>query len=252
MFENTKKVTIISERAPFIDNLIFCLEQDSFKVSVTNRVKKVMDSDSYVIFNLLNWRENANSEIDLILQNKVKKVILLEDAGLLYLNSHNKLPYSVYTSVKPKNKICQDILDLENKIVCSDIPHVIFRISEIYGPTVNFGMIHDLIRGKIKILSHSQRDFVYEGDVIYAIEIALKNGVTGIFDIANGTATPLTDLIDIINEFKKKNINVGFRSRSRDLIYNPDNFKFYKWIPLVGLRTGLQVTITVSSTFFRK
>jgi len=248
-----KNVTIISERAPFIDNLIFCLEQDSFKVSVTNRVKKVMDSDSYVILNLLNWRENASNEIDVLLQNKVKKVILLEDAGQLYLNSHNKLPYSVYSNIVPKNKICQDIIDLENKVIDSDIPYVIFRISEIYGPTVNFGMIYDLIRGRIKILSHSQRDFVYEGDVIYAIEIALKNGVTGIFDIANGTATQLTDLIDIINEIKKKNINVGFRSRSRDLIYNPDNFKFYKWIPLVSIRTGLQVTLTVANNQnFRK
>lgn len=172
---------------------------------------------------------------------QIKKIIFFHNAYDVYLNCKNKIPYSVFQKLKSRNDCGKDCLDLEDFITKHFPNFAIFRVSEIYGPHILEGLIYKLFQQNTIALSKGQYDFIYEGDFIHALEIALKEDVMGFFDIVYGESVNLkSELVPIVQELRKnRRLNVFWRGKKIKFICECKNFKFYKWEPLVNLRTGL-------------
>jgi len=241
-----RNVLLISESRKFEANLSQCLvEECGCKTFLRNEIRTIVLDDfiktnniEAIILNLLYERKKQKEEIDLILKQNVKKIIILENGNDLYLNCKIKPPFSVYKKLQIKNRQSRLMKLNEDTIQKSNIDFTIFRVSELYGPHVHSGLIFDLLTKRKVMLRRGTRDFVYEGDVIRAIEIALETNSVGIFDIASGNAVDTKDLVDLINKCRKDPVKVKWKRRN-DISYNCENFKFYKWQPIVNVKTGL-------------
>jgi len=238
-------VLILGKTQKFNKNLSSCLGENH-KIYIKNnftRINRFFSSKKIdvVVFNVFNRKIGIKKDLEKILKYNFKKFIFLEDAEEIYFNSKNPIPYSVYEKIEPKNKKCERRLEIEEFIVGKKKNSVIFRVSDIYGPNINFGIIYDLLyRNKIS-LSMGKRDFLYEGDLIQAIEVATETDANGIFDLAFGESVKIkSQLIRFIKKYRKKNIKIDF-SKRKNLEYNCENFKFYKWKPVVKLEVGLKV-----------
>jgi len=245
-----KRSIILGSMNSFEKNIGKCLNDNGIAIKFLTEIpvefKKVIDQykiDS-VIINAINKRKNILKELEIISKNEIKKVVLLENGCDLYLNSKNKLPYSVYKPVITKSLICKKMLETEKTVNQDFSEHVIFRVSDVYGPSVNYGLIYDLLTRRKIVLQNCLHDFIYEGDLIHAIEIALREEVSGLFDIASGKSISLKDnLIVLINMLRRKHIIVKWKKCSKDFECNCENFKFYKWEPLVNLEMGLKASL---------
>jgi len=182
------------------------------------------------------------AEIKILLKENIKKIIVLENGNNYYLNNNVEPPYSVYKEFKLKNKLSRDIRKIENIIKEKINKCTFFRISELYGPNINLGLIYRLFHEKKITLNEGVRDFVYEGDLIHAIEIALVEETFGIFDIANGKSEDLKEkVVKLVNKYRKNELKVRWRSKE-NILYNCENFKYYKWEPLVNIEIGLKTS----------
>jgi hypothetical protein len=186
-------------------------------------------------------KQNVSKIIALLSTKKIKKIIFFYNAYDVYLNSKNRLPYSVFQKLKPKNKCCKDCLELEDFIIQHFPNYAIFRVSEIYGPHILEGLIYKIFQQNTVTLNNGRYDFIYEGDFIHALEISLKEEVTGLYDLVYGESVNLKkELVPIVKDLKKnKQLNILWRGKKIKFICECRNFKFYKWEPLVNLKTGL-------------
>jgi len=238
-----EQVFILSQKTTFSEHINRCLKEDCLDSDLS---EKFNDKSSAVIINLFEKNDFIISQIDQVLQSSAEKVILIENALDLYLNSKNRLPFSVYSKIIPKNEKCERCLEIENKIIESGKQHVILRVSEIYGSSIQNSLIENLLFYNCdKEVENSSHDFIFDGDVISAIEISLKKGVTGIFDIANGNSIDLRNLVNIIKEIRREEIKIEWKRKRLDIVFNCDNFKFYKWEPLVNIETGLKTLFSL-------
>lgn len=225
-----------------------CLVEDSLESEVGLKFpcNKTFDT---VIIPFLNFDCEKEKQLDTILKSKTKKIILLENGLDIYLNSKNGLPYSVYSKLVPKNEICERFLEIEKKVKESKKQHVIFRISEVYGISTPKSLVNQLLFCPCCEIENSVRDFIYDGDVISAIEIALRKEVSGIFDIASGQSVELKKLFELIKKISQEDREIQWTRKKTEIVFNCENFKFYKWQPLVNLEVGLKTLLTFGRNY---
>lgn len=238
---NNGKIFLICNNDVFSKHINMCLKEDSLEIDIGEILPEY--EPEIAIINLFFLSENIEKQLYKVLKSKVKKIILIENGLDLYLNSKNTIPFSVYTKLIPKNEICERLLDLENKVIESKKQYAIFRVSEIYGISTHNEIIERLLFGTINELENSVRDFIYDGDVISAIEIALRKEVSGVFDIASGESIELKKLVELIKKLSKNNLNINWKRKKVTIEFNCDNFKYYKWQPIVGLEIGLKTLL---------
>jgi nucleoside-diphosphate-sugar epimerase len=238
------KIFLLSNKTSFSIFLDECLKEDAFETNFTNKIKQETLEDNIVIVNLLEPRNEIDKEIEYILQSKCQKIILLINAMDLYLNCKNKPPFSVYCQLESENEISLKLLEIEKKIVNSNKKYVIFRITDIYGPSITETLINQLFVSKKQQLENTKHDFIYEGDVVQAIEIALKQNVVGLFDIASGQTINLREISDLIIKTYKIPCKIKWKRKKQELNFNCENFKFYGWDPLVNIQMGLKTIFT--------
>lgn len=100
----------------------------------------------------------------------------------------------------------------EEEIILSQVnDHVIFRLSNIYGPgckPFNNSVIATFIylarEGKgIRITGSGDqsKDFVFVGDIVDAIEAAIDSRETGIFNICTGESISINEVVDLIRGY---------------------------------------------------
>jgi nucleoside-diphosphate-sugar epimerase len=239
-----KKIVIFRQHnlSSFCSFLKECLETKHHSVSIIESLNTFDENNDILIYFNYTYKENLE-DIMKIVSSKIKKIIFIENASDIYLNSNNKLPYSTFVKLKPKNKLCKKIVEAEN-IICKNEVNVVLRVSEIYGPHINFGYIWDLIHLSNKVnLSKDYRDFLYEGDLIHAIEVSIESDANGVYNIASGQKTKINNyLIDLVNSNKKHAIIPKWKQANLRLSYNCENFKFFKWNPIVTIELGLKTT----------
>jgi hypothetical protein len=248
-----KKILLLSKEEPFSKHIENCLKDDTLDVECSNSFL-VKIPPNIVIINFFSFNEkeieSMQKQVDFVLKSNVEKVILLENALNLYLNSKNSLPFSVYTQLIPKNDICKFYLEIEKRIIESKKPHVIFRISEIYGISSPHSLINKLLFVKSGEFENSCHDFIYDGDVLSAIEVSLRKEVKGLFDIASGQSIELRKLVELIKRTRSDNFNIRWKRRfwqkKMEIKFNCDNFKYYKWAPLVDIELGLKTLFNLS------
>jgi hypothetical protein len=245
MLPSENKIFIASNKNSYLTRHInSCLVEDSLD-SEYGSVLPTKHDPTIVIVDLYEFDEQTETIINDVLESRTRKIILIENALDLYLNSKNALPFSVYSKVIPKNEICEKYLAIEKKIIDSRKQYVIFRVSEVYGLSMPGSLIEQLLFVNSGEFENSIRDFIYDGDVISAIEIALRKEVSGVFDIASGQSIELRKLVELIKKTRQfNNINIQWRRKKLEIAFNCDNFKFYKWEPLVNLEIGLKTLLS--------
>ena len=243
-----KRILLLSKKDSFSKHIELCLKQDKLNVNLSETyIEK--ENPSVVIVNLFAFDESIEQQLHLVLKSNVDKVIVLENALSLYLNSKNPIPFSVYTQLCPCNEICERCLEIEKKIIESNKKYVIFRISEMYGASVSQNLVEKMLFTNEGEFENSSHDFIYDGDVISAIEIALRKEVVGLFDIASGQTIELKKLVDLIKKLRLiKNLDIVWKRRKTEVSFNCDNFKYYKWEPLVNIELGLKTLYLLRRT----
>jgi len=239
-----KNILIISDVISSLEEtLIFCLKENDYTVFSKPNIffegfndYLLKNKIDVLILNRL-YGKFRKKEAEKLAEVNVKKTIILENAKDIYIGN-SKPPFSVYNPFKPKNRKSKEIKYSEDLIKQKE-NYVIFRISEVYGPHVNSGLIHELFSKNKITLFKGEHDFLYEGDFIHAVEVALKFDAIGIFDIANGEAQDMNKVIELVNKYRENKIVVRWR-RKRETVSCLQSFQFYKWNPIVSLNCGLR------------
>ena len=141
---------------------------------------------------------------------------------------------------------------MEKIIIQSKINYSILRLFNVYGNGQITGVITNF---KKNILENEPltifgdgkavRDFIYIDNVIDAIILSMKP-ISGIYNIASGNGTSISDLAKLIIQLSGKNSEINYKSaRDGEIICSIANISksqkelgFYRKISLdVGLRT---------------
>ena len=134
---------------------------------------------------------------------------------------------------------------------------IIFRFSNVYGPrsyhkgSVVAAFMKKILKSEPLIVygdGNQTRDFLYVGDLCYAIDLALRKSVSGeIFQLGSGVETSINELIALLKEITNVNFKVNYVApRPGEIIRNyADISKIRKklgYYPKVDLKQGLKKT----------
>ena len=101
-------------------------------------------------------------------------------------------------------------------------PCVSLRFSNVYGPrseqkkSVVATFIKNVLRGETPVIygdGTQQRDYLYVGDLVHGIELALKRQLTGAYQLGYGKPTKLTALIATLKKVSGRDFAVRYESR---------------------------------------
>jgi len=242
-----KNLLVISSNVEFKDNLTECLKEHYKIFSMDGILPSFGDffvekTIEVVILDLLRYRPTISEKLSVILKSNPHKIIVLENAKELYMNSKVTSPFSVYKKIYPNNRTSQNIVEIEGVIQESTPNSIIFRVAELYGPHIDFGLVHNLMNKKTMTLIDGLRDFIYEGDLIHAIEIALEADAIGIYDIASGEPVNVEKMLELVNQYRDEEIKIKWKREKQEISYNCENFKYYKWEPLITFERGLKTS----------
>lgn len=247
MHQQKRRVVVFGKENSFTDNLVKCLEHTNHIVSQFHcyhtclKFLKEKNTD-VLIYLLLEDRISACDELKEMVTCDPDKLILIEDAKRIYTNSKNKAPFAVYKKLIPKNDECKNNLSIED-VVAKVHNHIIFRVAEVYGPDIHHGLVYDLLhKHELIKLKNGLIDVIYQGDLIFAIEIGIECDATGVFDIASGKPIKMKKLVMCASEFRKTKPKIRWSIKKEKIIYDISNFKYFKWHPLVGPESGIKVT----------
>lgn len=136
------------------------------------------------------------------------------------------------------------------------LPVIIFRLSNIYGPfqqpinspfLVPSKIVEALEQNKIEVRSGKpKRDWIYAADAADAVVKALDTTFTGTLNLGSGVGTSVEELMQLIS----KQVNVPYTSLDQPTV-GPNNFycdisrikKELCWEPSTSLEEGLTNTI---------
>lgn len=137
-----------------------------------------------------------------------------------------------------------------------ELPALIFRLSNIYGPyqqpvnspfLVPSKIVQALEEGKIEVRNGKpKRDWIYAADAADAVVKALNTTFTGTLNLGSGVGTSVEELMQLI----AKQVNVPYTSLDQPTV-GPNNFycdisrikKELGWEPSTSLEEGLTNTI---------
>lgn len=246
-----RKILFVTGNLQFGRSVGKCLVQEhNYEVfiqqgPITPNVCKVITDKKIdvVVYDLLLRRNNAINELELLVKQGLSKLIVLENGLDLYFNNQSHLPFSVYSKFEPVTSRSRYLLKCENLINELSSNYIIFRVSELYGPNIHYGLIYDFLTREIVEIPKGERDFLYEGDLVFAIEVALETNAAGVFDIASGKSVDTSRLIEIAKRFRKNGmLNIKVNRKEEVIRFDCSNFQFYKWTPLIEFKTGLTTT----------
>ncbi|MDG5815910.1 NAD(P)-dependent oxidoreductase [Chitinispirillales bacterium ANBcel5] len=181
---------------------------------------------------------------------------LFSSTGLVYGNQPG--PFFEDTRVSPEDyyslsKYCAEEMVRFFSMRYS-IPSTIFRIAVLYGPDQKASMfIPSLVSAinnneQFKMTAGEQkRDFIYIDDVVSAFCMAVRNSVTGLYNLGTGNAVKMIDAANMAMSIAQKNdlLKVGalpYREKE-SWEYNLNSEKFKRrtgWSAETDLKSGLE------------
>jgi len=191
----------------------------------------------------------------------IKKFIFASTGGAIYGEqdsfpadeSHPLRPLSPYGVAKLS---CEKYLFYYKHNFGLD--YVVLRYSNVYGPRQNpFGeagvvaiFTHKLIKGGQPVINGDglqTRDYVYVGDVVRANLSALKEGISGEFNISTGVEASVNELFSKLAGVSGKNVNAAHGpakkgEQMRSCLSYKKAQDILGWNPAVGLEEGLKNT----------
>ncbi len=157
------------------------------------------------------------------------------------------------SKIVPKNMYTKTKIDSENLLMTSQVPSIVIRLSNTYGPRGN-GVINKLImqaltERSLKITNPNEsRDFIYIDDVLSAILNFIENDIpTNIFNVASGRSTSIQDIANLIKatipDLKISVENISKERASPFQINNDKIMKLFNWNTKIDLASGIQRTV---------
>ena len=193
--------------------------------------------------------QGTQNVLDSCNSHNISKIIVASSAAI-YPNSDNPIDEkSITKSLSPYG---QSKLDMEKIIIQSKINYSILRLFNVYGNGQTTGVIanfkKNILENKpLTIFGDGKaiRDFIHIDNVIDAIILSMKS-ISGIYNIASGNGTSISDLAKLFIQLSGKNSEIIYKSaRDGEIICSIANITksqkelgFYRKISLdVGLNT---------------
>lgn len=181
-------------------------------------------------------------------------IIFLSSGGCTY--SSSDIPFNETGIAEGTNKYGKLKVVMEQKLLLRDIPSIILRVANVYGPNQPHGRGQGVIAEWLYALSKNKsldvygstdsfRDYIYIEDLCDAIFNCLKlNANRNIYNIGSGTAINLEKVLNTISRFSSGALNVRrFESRTSDRSGYYLDIRLFKsktgWAPNYTLETGI-------------
>ena len=121
----------------------------------------------------------------------------------------------------------QSKLDMEKITIQSKINYSILRLFNVYGNGQTTGVIanfeKNILENKpLTIFGDGEaiRDFIHIDDVVDGIILSMKSA-SGIYNIASGNGTSISDLVKLLIELSGKNSKIIYQpARKAEIIYS--------------------------------
>lgn len=193
----------------------------------------------------------------------LKKVISFSSI-LLYDRDVMKLPVVEETPINPyqNDYIFSKYLGEEIAKFHSDVPNIVVRLTNIYGPTTVLGrpdLVNELVEGvlfekKAKVKTNKpQRDFVFTEDACDAIVKLLETDYTGPVNVASGVMHSVEDIVSTLEELTGISIERGNGEHTGHLKFVADISKLKQltgFEPKYDLRSGLKKTLDIMRVMY--
>ena len=193
--------------------------------------------------------QGTQNVLDSCDSNGISKIIVTSSAAV-YQNSDN--PVNETSTVKPLSPYGQSKLDMEKITIQSKINYAILRLFNVYGNGQNTGVIPNfrkniLDNAPLTIFGDGSaiRDFIHIDDVIDGIILSIQS-TSGIYNIASGIGTSISDLAKLLIRLSKNNSEIIYKStRKGEIIYSVANITKSKkelgFYPKISLGVGLKI-----------
>ena len=211
----------------------------------TDVVDSIHNSDNTFQTNV----QGSQNVLDSCKFNHISKIIVTSTAAV-YQDSDNSVDEA--SPIGPLSPYGQSKLDMEKITIQSKINYSILRLFNVYGHGQTTGVVanfeKNILENKpLTIFGDGKaiRDFIHIDDVIDAILLSMKS-TSGIYNIASGTGTSITNLAKLFIQLFEKNSEIIYKSpRAGEIIYSVGNISksrqelgFYTKIPL---NSGLSI-----------
>lgn len=204
------------------------------------------------------WTQFLNTFIDFGLAQH-SRIILLSSGGCTYDGVGS--PFKESAPSSGVNEYGRLKILMERELEIRDIPNVIFRISNAFGPNQLLGRgqgviaewTHKIKQGeRIPIIGalDSYRDYIYISDLVDAIvkAVALPN-FTGMYNLGSGVGTSLRELLKMLSTITGKNLDYAHSaarvSDRAGYFLNIDKIRIdLSWAPIVNIEEGLKYCLS--------
>lgn len=194
------------------------------------------------------------------MKKQIKKYIFTSSGGGVY-GKNPQTPITELVAPQPITPYAIAKITIEHYLSffsnLYQIPHLIYRISNPYGPRQQFkegfGVIPTLINHietntppELYNEGNAVRDFIYIDDVVDAIEVSFTADNTySVYNIGSGNGTSINEIWKTLKSITKSELEPIFKeSRSIDadkIILDISRFQEeYSWKPQIDVREGLQ------------
>ena len=225
------------------------------QIDVNKSVREPIEDNRVNVLGGLNILENC-------LKHKVKKIIFSSTGGAIYGDAE-EIPTTESASTYPISPYgihkltFEKYLNYYHKVFGQD--YTILRFANVYGPRQYKGgeagvianFIGNAATNKTSILfgdGQQTRDFVYVGDVVRALILALETRYQGEINIGLGSESSINMVIDAIDGAMGKKIKIdkapGKEGEQRRSCLSYKRAKeVLNWEPEVNLEEGIKRTI---------
>ena len=168
--------------------------------------------------------QGTQNVLDSCKSNAISKIIVTSSAAV-YQNSGNSV--NEKSTTKPLSPYGQSKLDMEKITIQSKINYAILRLFNVYGKGQTTGVIANFGKNisennPLTIFGDGKaiRDFIHIDNVVDAIILSMKS-TSGIYNIASGNGTSITDLAKLLIELFGKNSKIVYQpARKGEIIYS--------------------------------
>ena len=154
----------------------------------------------------------------------------------------------------PQGEYAKGKLMAEALLQDSGLPHCILRVSNLYAlpssPSDRQGVIARLVWTALENGSfqqwggHSVKDYLHRDDFVAALKWVIEHGLTGVVNVASGTATSLDELVRLVKQETGRAFQVEVKEAPAwDVTDNRLDISLLRertgWAPTIALEEGV-------------
>lgn len=181
---------------------------------------------------------------------KVPRIIYLQTS--LCYGHPQTTPITLEHQINPGNSYAISKYACEQYIKLSGIDHVIFRLSNIYGPRGLAGPVPTfykrLSEGRECFVVNTRREYIYIDDMVKYLMAALDGTGRGVYHISTGSDISIADLYEQIAVELKVSKEAKQIERLKDdvesILLDPSKtIKDFGFLPDISLKDGIKKTM---------